>query len=299
MDLKKLNHKIYKKMRDEKAVLWSFSSVSSYETCPYEYYLSRILKKKGLNNIYTKSGTLSHDLQEQFYNKEIEKKDMLYKFNYGMLEIMSKGYRFASEKIEKSYLDNMRLYFQNFQEDNRIKSCEVFVGLPLWIYDNKLQDNYLQGWVDMVLEDENGDIHIGDFKSSTIFKGKDLLKKSKQLILYAIAYEFLYHKKVNSIFFDFMKYAEIKIKDKKKSKIIERKDIWLLGDDVDEIRNAYVFVELTDEIKKETIEWFINTIHTINQDNEFDIGEDCGANSYFCNQLCGHKNDCEKRMVDY
>lgn len=299
MDIKKLNHPIYSKLRCDKAKLWSFSVVSSYENCPHEHYLSRVLKIKGQDNIYTQSGTLSHDILENHYIEGTDKEKMYRDFNMGMLKIMTDGYKFGSEKIERGYMDNMRLYFQMFKTDPNIKECETFVAMPLWIHDSTLVDNYFQGWIDAVLVDGNGDIHLGDFKSSTIFKGKDLLKKSKQLILYAIAYEYLYKKPVKSIFFDFLKYMEVKYidpKGKEKVKIIERRELPFVENIVDTDK-AYVFVELTDEIKQEVLQWFLDGVHKINNDETYEKGVDCGNNSYFCKMLCGQYNSCKYVLI--
>lgn len=298
MDLKKLNHKIYSKLRKDGAKLWSFSVVSSYENCPHEYYLKRILKFKGVDNIYTQSGTLSHDILETHYMDGMCKNVMRERFNKGMLEIFTNGYRFGSEKIERGYMDNMRLYFDCFTTDPNIIKCEEFVSMPLWVWDSSLIDEYMQGWADAILI-KDGEISIGDFKSSTIFKGKDLLSKSKQLILYAVAYEYLYKKKVKSVFFDFLKYCEVTYidsKGKEKTKIIERREIHTV-DNIVKTSKAYVFVDLTDEIKSETIKWFIDTINKIKQDEVYEKGETCGNNSYFCKNLCGYAHNCQHVFV--
>lgn len=296
MDEKKINHKIYSKLRKEKIKLWSFSAVSGYENCPYSYYLSKIEKIKGKDNIYTKSGSLSHSILENHYEDNEPINEMLEKFNNGMLEILSDGFRFASHNTEVKYLENMRLYFQSFYTDTDIVKCEEFVAMPLWKYDTTLQDNYFNGWIDAVLN-RDGEISIGDFKSSTIYTGKNLIEHSKQLILYAIAYEYLYNKKVKSIFFDFLKYIKVTFKDSKgkiKTKNIERRDIFLV-DNVIKTEKAYVFVELTDEIKQSVIDWFIGTIHTINNDFLYKKGDKCGYSNYFCKNLCSYFNECMKQ----
>lgn len=294
MDIKKLNHPIYSKLRNDKAKLWSFSVADGYRNCPHEYYLKRVLKIEGKDNIYLQSGTLSHDILETHYLEKTLREEMLRQFNIGMMNIDLNGYKFSSKAIEKGYLDNMRLYFSSFKTDENIMECETFVSMPLCIFDSKLVDNYMQGWVDAVLC-KDGEISLGDFKSSTIFKGKNLLKKSKQLILYAIAYEYLYKKPVKNIFFDFLKYVEVTYineKGKESKKIIERRELYTI-DNIVKTDKAYVFVELNDELKKETIDWFIETIHLINNDTVYKKGEECGNNSYFCKFLCSYSNSCK------
>ncbi|MGL5984947.1 MAG: hypothetical protein ACRCZ1_06775, partial [Cetobacterium sp.] len=56
---------------------------------------------------------------------------------------------------------------------------------------------------------------------------------------------------------------------------------------------AYVFVELTEELKKETVDWFIQMIHSINNDTTYLKGKDCGNNSFFCKSLCSYSSQCK------
>uniref|UniRef100_UPI0039EC3733 PD-(D/E)XK nuclease family protein n=1 Tax=Clostridium perfringens TaxID=1502 RepID=UPI0039EC3733 len=46
-------------------------------------------------------------------------------------------------------------------------------------------NNVFQGYIDFITRDKNGDYHIIDWKTSTIYTGKKVLKESGQLILYA------------------------------------------------------------------------------------------------------------------
>lgn len=294
MDIKKINNPIYKKLRDEKSVLWSFSRCNGYTECPYSYYLSKTRRHDSIDNVYNLSGSLAHDIMEKHYTEEpMSPTKMEEVFSNGMLRILSNGYRFMSNKIEVSYLENMRHYFATFETDVRIKECEKFVALPLWKYEPSLKDQFFQGWCDSILYNNDGTVSIGDFKTSTIFVGKDLIKKSKQLILYAIAYEYLYKTKVKSIFFDFMKYAEVSVNGKKK--IVERKELPFVTYDVNSLNKAYKFVELTDDIKKDAIDWLITTIKTIENDTVFDKGSECGANNFACKFICGFRNICDKK----
>lgn len=293
MDKKKLEHKIYSKLRNDKARLWSFSECSSYRNCPHEYYLQRRLKLKGKKNIYTESGVLSHGLLEDFYDGLIDRSEMSKKFSDGMLEIFTNGYRFKTPTIESRYMQNMRLYFDAFQGDPNIKKCEEFVSMPLWIYDKNLIDNYFQGWADAILE-KDGEISIGDFKSSTRYMGKNLIEKSKQLILYAISYEYLYKKKVKSVFFDFLKYCQVTYttpKGKESTKIVERRELFTVQNII-KVEKAYVFVDLTDEIKKEVLDWFLDTIRNIEKDEIFEKGVGKGNGDNYCDTLCGFKDQC-------
>lgn len=299
MDIKKINNKIYSKLIKDKARLWSFSKINTYEGCPHEDYLSKVIRLLDLKkpeNVYTKSGTLSHDILEKHYMKEDfqDKESMLEQFNKGMLEILAEGFRFMSTKIEMNYLLNMRMYWQMFETDPDIVECEKFVAMPLGRIDRKYKDNYFQGWCDAILI-RDGKISIGDFKSSTIFKGADLRSKSKQLILYAIAYEKCYKKPVESIFFDFMQYCNITYKNGKgvtKNVTVKRSEIYKY-ENIEKIEKGYVFVQLTPEVKEEALNWFLSTLNKRNSDKQFLNGEGKGIKDFYCKNLCGCKNYCK------
>lgn len=299
MDKKKLENKIYSKLLKDKAILWSFSNVNGYETCPYAQDLTKQLRKlkiKPDNNIYAVTGTLGHDILEKHYMKEDfqDIKTMLPYYNNELIKILASGLKFPSTKIQMDYIANMRLYFQMFKTDPNIVECEKFIGMPLKNLDKKLKDHYFQGWADAILN-VNGEISIGDFKSSTKYVGQDLIHKSRQLILYAIAYEHCYKQKVKSVFFDFMKYCKVIKKGangKETSTIIPRKDLYMY-DNYIRVEKAYVFVELTYERKKEVTDWFIELINKKMNDTEFLAGEDTGTKSFYCKTLCGVSKYCK------
>jgi RecB family exonuclease len=290
MDIKKLENFYYKKLREEKAELLSFSSCNEFNDCSFLWKLGKIEKMKGGDNIYTKGGSLTHEMVEDFYDSKLKKEDLLNTFDEGMGCVFLEGYGFATDKIRDGWMSNMRKYFENFEKNDKVIGCEIFCSFPFSILDKKLVDLYFQGWIDCVLEDENGDIHIGDFKSSTRFSEEDIRKsKGKQLVLYAIAYEYMYGKKPKTIFFDFMKYA--KIWDGDKSRIVERRDVDSYI--YERMEHAYVFVELTDEIIQETKDWLLQTYYNMQiaiEKDDFPLGADKkGGTSFFCNTLCGMK----------
>ncbi|MGL5647022.1 MAG: PD-(D/E)XK nuclease family protein [Clostridium sp.] len=292
MDIKKLENFYYKKLREEKAQLLSFSSCNEFRDCPFLWKLGKIDRLKGGDNIYTKGGSLTHEMVENIYesNDIVDNNKLTKMFDEEMGNIFMEGYGFASEKIREGWMVNMRKYFENFQKNNQVIGCEVFCSFPFATLDKKLVDLYFQGWIDCVLEDENGDIHIGDFKSSTKFSEADIKKsKGKQLVLYAIAYEYMYGKRPKTIFFDFMKYA--KLTDEGKSRIVERRDVDSYT--YDTMEHAYVFVDLTDEIIDEAKQWLLQTYYdmqTAKLNNDFPLGTDKqNGRSFFCNTLCGMK----------
>ena len=180
------------KIKNEYGVdnLWSWSKLNLWYTSKYEWFLNYILQEPTDRNdcIYGQEGTYSHDIIEKFYNKEIDYKDMIFLFedSYNMSRnILS--LKFDRNNIEKdktistNYYNNLHEFFKHHQPLKYELHTEDFALI-------KFNDNLLQGYIDAWYQDENGDYHIIDWKSSTIYTGDKLKKNSGQLICYAISF---------------------------------------------------------------------------------------------------------------
>lgn len=168
--------------------IWSYSRVSSYKNCPHEYYLSRILKKESVDNLYSKLGGLSHDALESYYNGEIKYEDMLNRFENEFLDYEMADMKFVkdevqNEKMIKKYKNSMIHFFKNHipitQKVLSEKEVWVDTGMVAFI-----------GYIDAIHKDDDGFYNITDYKTSSMgneYKGENLLHKQEQLLLYALA----------------------------------------------------------------------------------------------------------------
>lgn len=171
------------------SILWSWSRIQSYITSHYEYYLRYVLhKKEDISNCaYAPCGSLAHDCLERYYNGEITHEQMLENFEDGWLtNIDIADLKFdrndsdKNESIKKKYRYDIEHFLKNH---NRIADkviTEKFVTA-------KIGNHVLQGYIDAVYKDEDGNFCIIDFKTSTKFSNKNLDEKSGQLTVYAIA----------------------------------------------------------------------------------------------------------------
>lgn len=214
--------------------IWSYSNISSVggDNCSYEYYLSRILKLKGVNGIYGICGSLGHQQLEDFYDKKIEYKDMATGFEseYNIIELGE--YKFHSDdatnnKRSREYKENL-LHFFNSHEEIKTK---VLTEVELWFSVN---GEVFIAYVDAIHKD--GRYIITDWKSSTYgaeYKGDKLLSKAHQILLYAYALHKLKNIPLDELAgrWCFMKHCKVDItyfiKSKKeaqhKSRICERR----------------------------------------------------------------------------
>lgn len=202
--------------------LWSWSRVNTYLTSPYEYFLQYIKHEKPLqdDSAYAPLGTVAHDLLEEYYSKKIKKEDMADKFDEAWMEQITLGnLKFnrsdneRNESIKSKYYDNLIHYFNNFIPLEYQAYLEKFIAV-------KVENSVLQGYADIIWKDDEGYTHIGDFKTSSIYKGDNLKQKSGQLMLYALGLSQMgIPLDKIKIGFNFLKYVNVEVCQKTKDKV--------------------------------------------------------------------------------
>ena len=169
--------------------IWSWSKINCFHTSPYEYYLKYIKRAKEdrADSIYTTTGGLAHDILEKFYTKEISYEKMLDEFEDGWIvaaDIANLKFDRANEernvKIKDKYYENLVHFFGNHTVLKNKPIIEQFVKI-------KIGNNLLQGYIDCAFKDEEENIHIVDFKTSSIYNGAKAENECGQLVLYAIS----------------------------------------------------------------------------------------------------------------
>jgi CRISPR/Cas system-associated exonuclease Cas4 (RecB family) len=245
-------------------MVWSFSRLQSFHQCPYQFKLQYIDGITGDGNFFSDFGTLCHNLLADYYEGKIEIYDLLksYEKKYALNMI----YPAPPNKhvdLNQSYYEAGQQYFSNIEELEDYK----IIGVEKE-YNFMINDIHMTGFVDLILQDKDGNIHIVDHKSSDIKSVKE--KKTQQywdqLHLYAIP-----------IFEEYKKYPTILHLN------TFRKQRWF---------SVPFNINEVDKVKK----WVIDTINNIKQEANFAPRID----SYFCNFLCNFRNNtCEYRPVDF
>lgn len=165
--------------------LWSFSKISSFsDGCSWEYYLSRILKMKQKDNSYGILGTICHNLLEDFYNGKIKYDDMAKIFETKWLECELSGIKLCADetknaKMMEDYKQDILTFFKNHKvTGKKLSESEIWIDL-------EHGGDVCIGYIDSILK-EDGYYIIEDYKTSTIYKGQDILAHQRQLLLYAL-----------------------------------------------------------------------------------------------------------------
>lgn len=202
--------------------LWSWSKWNSFCTSPYEYYLKYIHKPRVEEDrtdcIYTTTGSIAHEIMEKYYTGEIQYKDMINLFEDGWImatDILNLKFdRNSEEKNEniknKYYLDLKHFFETHTNLDETFKKDSICIEDFITA---EIKGNLFQGYIDAYATDKEGNIHILDFKTSTIYKGEKAEENCGQLVVYAIgmSQKGIPIDKIR-IGWDFLKYATIECK---------------------------------------------------------------------------------------
>lgn len=171
------------------SILWSWSRVNSYMTSPYEYFLRYVQHKKSDNDncAYAPIGSLAHSCLERYYSGEINYDDMLSEFEDGWLtniDIADLKFDRNDDSKNTSIKTKYKYDVEHFFKHHKRMADKVYVER---FVTAKIGNNVLQGYIDATFKDDDGNVYIIDFKTSSKFSAKAVEEKSGQLTVYAIA----------------------------------------------------------------------------------------------------------------
>lgn len=213
--------------------LWSFSKFDTYRTSKFEWMLKYLQKVKENNDkvsAYASLGGMVHDSLERFYNGEQKYENLATEFDDNfttMIDVAGLCFdRCDSEKndnIKNKYYKDLIHYFNNFTPIQSKTLMEQFVSISV------TNDIVFQGYIDCMNKDEEGNVIITDFKTSSKYSPKALIEHSAQLVLYAegLRQKGIPKNKIRCRFM-FLKYVDIdceQVNGKIKTRTVERYEI--------------------------------------------------------------------------
>lgn len=168
--------------------LWSWSRVNTFLTSKYEYLLKYVLKidEDRCDSCYTTLGTICHDTLDKFYEGKIKYEAMIDDYNDGFTTaIIIAGLKFnrSNEEDNKSIGEKYNANLVHFFKNHTVYKHNLLIEKPIIV---NVDDNIFIGYIDASYKDDDGCIHVLDFKSSSIYTGKKLENNSGQLILYSL-----------------------------------------------------------------------------------------------------------------
>lgn len=213
--------------------VYSFSKLSSIENCPYGAYLSYIAHQKNRKQgIWGVLGGKFHDKLEEIMNNEADKKELIPLVETELEYLDMLGIEFpkdfkGNDSIRNNWIANMQHFSNSFEPLEGEFSTEELLLLKID------EDNYLQGYADLIRHNEDGTISILDWKTSSLYSEEEFKHAAHQLIIYGLAKE-AEGDTVKDCSWIFMKYVEASFMGKKRAnsknkslitKVIERRKI--------------------------------------------------------------------------
>lgn len=211
----------------------SWSRVNCIHNSLYEYYLKYILHKEEDrdDSIYKVTGGISHDIIERFYTGEITYKDMLEEFEDGWVTAFDvaelkfvRGDGERNKSIAAKYYYDLKNFFSTHEVITDKIDIEQFITI-------KVGDEYYQGYIDAQVKDNDGNITILDWKTSSIYKGEKAKNECGQLVMYAMGLhqQGIPYEKIK-IAWNFLKYQCVTVQSKKGVKKVREIERCELGD---------------------------------------------------------------------
>lgn len=245
-------------------IRWSFSSLEQYDSCPYAFYLNKIEKcDDRVGNFYAENGSICHEIFADIALGKMSVDDAPGEYEQRFELICN----MAKENIMDSTFEKIITYLcesQGIDDKYEVMFVEEKLEFKVGKY------NFI-GFVDLVVKNkETGEVIIVDHKSSPyLFKKsggvlknqmENYNKYKKQMCIYIYALKQIYDVRVD-------KMAVHHFKDNGKISVI----------DFDE------------ESVESAVSWAIETIESIEKDQEFNP-----CKSFMrCSQLCDFRECCE------
>ena len=177
-------------------MVWSYSRIGSFETCPYKFFLKYISRCKETPQFYAEYGSFMHRIIEKYYRGELSKEQMQTEF-LTKFSAEVKGAR-PNRDIVSKYMKKGSEYLGSF-EPFPYEMVDVEMKVEFDVGGNKFI-----GFIDFLGKDENGEFVVVDNKSRDLkprsgrkkptVKDGELDEMLRQLYLYSAAVKEKYGK---------------------------------------------------------------------------------------------------------
>lgn len=234
---------------------YSFSGLSSFESCPYGFYLRYIEKAEEEGNCFSSYGTLMHSLLERHNKGELPPSNLASTFMWEFESAVPEPFppnKYAD--LKELYYTQGLAFFNQFRGNDQIEKIGIEAE-----FEVQINDWILRGVSDLIYKDKRG-IIVLDYKSKAKFKSKDEQSKyARQL--------YLYSKYVKETYGEFPKYLEF-----------------------DMFRKQHrVVIPFNEDDYNEAIEWADSIVKKIRTAWVYPQVED----DFFCRYLCSYRSQCD------
>lgn len=313
-------------LKEQGKVVYSISRLNTFNSCEYCYHLTYNLKLPQVQNPYAVLGGEIHDCLEGIYNGVKSEEDLKATLDNGLLKCELFDIRFPSENIKDNWVKDMKHFVTNFK-----KLDGEFITEKGFIYE--LEGILIQGFIDAIVTVNNETKVLDWKTSSTFtgdklrdagrqlvlyktaiesLEGINVTKSGWDMLKYV---EVCYNGRTKicsrrNWVKDISKMIATDLKRLKVDPLIAGMYIEqaLLNNNLDgmpdeikskyQIRDCIVYYDITEERVQECNSYIINTVNKIeskdkNNDDDWKHTEINGKTLFFCQQLCGQRENCK------
>lgn len=256
---------------------FSFSKLNAFHQCKHAYNLCYNEHHRGIENGFGQIGTGVHSILERFEKGELLQFELAQTFedefeenvpNGVKLYFMSGYYKDLTENYRNQCINFLNSWGGFEQYGLNVIGTEEEFSILFKIVDKYI---FLNGFIDVVAEDESGDLYIIDYKSKSAFKSKEeIMEYARQLYLYSIWIKKKYGK--------YPKY------------------LWFYQFRINHIEK----IEFSLEELENVVKWTYDTLCQIDDEQFWEPISFSGLNSkeldnatFYCRNLCDFRNECE------
>ena len=235
---------------------YSFSKLTTFEQCRYQYYLNYIEKRKGEQNAFAQYGTFVHSLLEQHAKGELAVWELLDVYRDGYDQAVT--HPFPPNKyvdLAESYYHDGYEFLKNFDGLDELEILGTETR-----FKETLDDFYYTGVIDLTYRDKDGGIVVQDWKSKSKFANKkEQAEYARQPLSYGLHI-------IN----------KFKIPPKTLRFYMFRK-------------RGIIDIPFTTQDYENTLCWIRGTVKEIRECKVWDATPD----KFFCDELCNYRDTCE------
>ncbi len=258
-------------------MVWSFSRVNSYKSCPYGWKLHYLDHKSQEGSGFADWGSLCHSVFEDYANGTLEEYELLGAYDERYPQYMKNDYPpCRGLPLADRYYERGREIFSSFAG---FPSNWEIIGSEIRV-EVCIRGRKFLGYIDLLVRDQNdGKLIVVDHKSKGKFNSQEEQDEyAIQLYLYAYWVWTNYHEYPKELIFNMFRAGDA------------------------------VHIAFQEEQMNKALDWFEDTINQIYSDVDFwdkialkyeETGEllaDFKKDDFFCNYLCGSRTHCPRSI---
>ena len=260
-------------INDFKNMIWSFSRVNTFNTCPYAWYMNYLQHEPDDGSAFTEVGLLMHEILEKYAKEELTLFDVSEYFEEHFNEKVRHAFPPSKVDLRQKYYDDCIEYLNDINLPLLFKDFEI-LGVEKEVRFNVGKYKFI-GYIDLLLRGKDtGKIMILDHKSANLkFKKNGDISKTdlehyksfkRQLYLYSKAVMEEYNEELGYLAWNLFRSGRLHI------------------------------IPWNEKDYNEALNWAEETIDEIIQEELWLPKND---SKYFCNNICGQRNNCDFKEI--